>query len=77
MTLKEVLSILCVDSYVSVWNGPDGMNLLEHGTVWELLYGDEEDLPKLSEQTLQEEVTIAEPYRSSLSYDGVQIAIYI
>ena len=77
MTLKEILSVMCVDSMVSVWGEPDGMNLLEQGTVLELLYGDDETLPRLTEEQLEEEVLVVDPFRSTLSRDGVQTAIHI
>ena len=77
MTLKEILSVMCVDSMVSVWGEPDGMNLLEQGTVLELLYGNEETLPRLTEEQLAKEVLVVDPFRSTLSRDGVQTAIHI
>lgn len=77
MTLKELLSVMCPDCTVSIWREPDDMDLLEAGTVQELLYGDEEEPPKLSEELLNEEVLWLEPYRSCLSSDGIRTGIYI
>lgn len=77
MTLKELLLPMQADEQVSIWGGPNGLDLVDRGTVAELVLGDDEDLPTLDSDVLGCAVVHLTAYQTVTCPGGVVIAITI